>query len=72
MPVAFLGYYVYGDNLKANVLDSLPFSIAKSVISIMLVLHVCSSLFCWASMLLGRILKNFLNSPKLKIIILFN
>ncbi|GFR06527.1 aa_trans domain-containing protein, partial [Trichonephila clavata] len=40
MPVAVLGYYVYGESLSANVLDSLPRSITKSVISVMLALHM--------------------------------
>ncbi|GFU34581.1 amino acid transporter ANTL2, partial [Nephila pilipes] len=40
MPVAVLGYYVYGDSLLANVLDSVPYSITKSVISVMLALHM--------------------------------
>ncbi|GFY40900.1 aa_trans domain-containing protein [Trichonephila inaurata madagascariensis] len=40
MPVAVLGYYVYGESLSANVLDSLPYSVTKSVISVMLALHM--------------------------------
>ncbi|GIX79464.1 aa_trans domain-containing protein [Caerostris extrusa] len=40
LPVAVLGYLVYGNTLVPNVLDALPYSIPKSVISIMLALHM--------------------------------
>ncbi|KAG8184418.1 hypothetical protein JTE90_004588 [Oedothorax gibbosus] len=40
LPVAVLGYYVYGDSLPPNVLDSLPDSVIKKIISVLLALHM--------------------------------
>ncbi|GIY87877.1 hypothetical protein CDAR_499711 [Caerostris darwini] len=40
IPVAVLGYLVYGNTLAPNVVDALPYSIPKSVISVMLALHM--------------------------------
>lgn len=40
LPVAVLGYSVYGDKVESDVIDSLPHSTIKTIISVLLAFHM--------------------------------
>ncbi|XP_015927645.1 uncharacterized protein [Parasteatoda tepidariorum] len=63
LPVASLGYHVYGSSLSDNVIQSLPRSVFKTIVEVLLALHVFFAflLVCNAP---AQDFEEFLNIPK--------